>query len=121
MTNKNYEIAKRKYDALESAILNGQFNIVRFTGTDDGGLGFLDQPDEWQNATAQEIESAKTRVLEIASRLIANGIILRGKKLAAVVGVEARKSGDNDAAEIADQVGGNSAYIRADVIAGSEA
>lgn len=104
-----------KHEAFKQFVESTEITIPRFTGTDDGGLSFLDQPDSWENATAEEVAAAKKRAIEISNTITAEQT--RGYKLASLVASAARKRGDNDAAHIADMVDGVHEYVVADLVA----
>ena len=103
-----------KQEVFEKFVTESAITIPRFTGDDDGGLGFLDQPDSWGNASIDEVVSAKQRVLQIASHIPARAVA--GKKLASLVAHIAGENGDSDAEHIAAIIAGDPEYVRADLL-----
>ena len=104
-----------KQEIFKKFVTESEITIPRFTGNDDGGLGFLDQPDSWESTSITEVDSAKQRVLQIASHLPAQAVT--GKKLAGLVAHIAGKNGDPDAKHIATIIAGDPEYVRADLMA----
>jgi len=109
------EKAMTKQEVFKKFVEESQVTIPRFTGVDDGGLGFLDQPDEWQDATTEEVRAAKNRLIGLADTIAP----AKGLKFASVVASAARKAKDDDAEHIAELIAGMPEYVKADLLAGA--
>uniref|UniRef100_A0A6M3X9H4 Uncharacterized protein n=1 Tax=viral metagenome TaxID=1070528 RepID=A0A6M3X9H4_9ZZZZ len=99
---------KRQFfiDYLKSA----QIEIPRFTGTDTGGLDFLDQPDNWENATPAETVVIKNRAVALSKKTE----IVPGEKFSDSV----RKMAENDpdVAYISEIISGEHEYVQGDLL-----